>query len=389
MRVLHVLGGLANSSGPTHIVLSLASHLSDIGNEVSVFYLGGRGLDTVRPEDTRIRLREFPLTWSRRWGYSTALRRGLREGISHFDVVHVHSLWMYLNLAAVRAARHAGVPAIIAPQGALDDWSLSLHGLRKRIYGAAVERGLLNAASAIQVVSPREIRNVRGFGVRTPCVLIPNGIDPAAFDDLPDRNELRRRAKLDAEHLVVLFLSRVHPKKGLDLLLTALPEVVRRCPRARLVIAGSDRGSGYTQTLRDMTRHGGIEDHVVFIGEMRGEDKRIALAGADVFVLSSYSEGQPVAALEAMAAGLPVVLTDVCNVPDVAERNAGRVISPDPAQVAQALGDLLLDDAARAAAGQEAGLLARERFAWRTIAERLHVLYGNVAQGREPGAGLD
>jgi glycosyltransferase involved in cell wall biosynthesis len=387
MHILHVLGGLANASGPTHIVYSQARHLAARGCEVTIFHLTGRNRDTVPFTCPNVTVRGFPAAVLKGWGWSPALRKALDHIMPSVDLVHVHSLWLYLNIAAVRAAHRHGVPVMIAPQGALDDWSLALHRRRKWVYAALIERRLLNRADRIQAVSAHEIENVRAFGVTTPCAVVPNGIDPEAFGALTGGGALRARLGIPAGVPVILFLSRVHPKKGLDILLDAFATVSARHPDARLLVAGGDAGSGYADTIRAQVQALGLENRVVFAGEVGGEHKCAVFDAADCFALSSHSEGLPVAALEALAAGLPVVISEACNIPDVAAAGAGRVVTLSRETVSTALLELLADPGLRAEAARRASRLARERFSWDAVCEKLLAVYQTMRTERPARSG--
>lgn len=387
MRVLHMVAGLANSSGLTHAILNISRQLVRAGHEVSVFYLTGRGLDTTQSGDDRIVLRGFPLTWSRTWCYSRDLTATLKSEIGDYDVVHVHSLWLHLNLVAWRVCRSAGVPIVVAPHGALDSWCLDYHGVRKRLYGSLVERRILNGVSAIHAVTATEAVDVKGYGVTTPCVVVPNGFDPDEISPLPDRQATRMEQGIADTETVFLYLSRLHPKKGLERLLEAMARMSGD-HSARLVVGGSDRGTGYADKLQRLAADLGVADRVEFRGELRGAAKKAAFAIADAFVLASSSEGLPLAVLEAMAAGLPVVITEACNVPEVADAGAGVVIRPDSDELAAAMSRCVQDEGFRKSAGERAKELATGQFTWERAGRDLAQVYGNLVEGRAPGEGL-
>jgi len=382
MRVLHLLRSLANSSGPTFAVLNLSRQLVERGADVTVFHLSGLGLDTVDPADERIRVEGFPVTCEARWGYSRRLRQALRDRMPSFDIVHIHSLWMHLGFAAARIASRHGVPYIAAPHGSLDAWCLRQGRLHKSLYGALVERSLLNGATCIHALTANEIRDVRAFGVSAPCVIVPNGIEADACAGEGSKTEHRRALGLADTDLVVLSMSRLHPKKGIDVLLRAAGALAPRWPALRLIVAGSDRGSGYAATLERLTGELGIRETVTFTGEVRGETKQAVLAAADVFALPSHSEGLPVAVLEAMACGLPAVISKPCNLPEVDEAEAGHIVEPEAQAVQAALEELARAPDRRRMLGENARRLVAQSFTWERIGGRLHRLYGDILAGK-------
>jgi poly(glycerol-phosphate) alpha-glucosyltransferase len=238
---------------------------------------------------------------------------------------------------------------------------------------------LLDRAARIQCLTRREVEQVRARGVRAPCVVIPNGV---WCRDATARTGGKARA--------LLFLGRLHPKKGLDLLIQAFAGLASEHPDVRLVIAGDDGGSGYGRQVRHMAERTGLpvasgegagqdgRARICFVGEVRGEQKEAWLARSHAFLLASYSEGLPVAVLEAMAHALPVVVTDACNVPEVADAGAGFVVAPDAGRLAEGIARLLTDDALRARCAANARRLVEERFAWPVVVDRLMAVYEQV-----------
>ena len=180
-------------------------------------------------------------------------------------------------------------------------------------------------------------------------------------------------------HPLLLFLSRIDPKKGLELLLPAFAQLHAAFPEARLVIAGNGE-EGYTETLQRMARALGVAEQVVWTGYLAGEEKLAALAAAEFFVLPSYSENFGIAVVEAMAAGLPVVISDQVGIHhEVSQAGAGRVVPCNSDALADALAELLGDEALRKAMGQRAQALATTHFSLATMAERLVGMYEGVA----------
>ncbi|OVE74340.1 hypothetical protein BVX94_00590 [bacterium B17] len=379
MRVLQLIPGLSYSSGPTHIVHKIAEQLVDQGCDVSICYLTSRGMDTVLPEDSKIKTFAYDSKGSPRYGYSPAMRKGLADILKDFDVVHSHALWMYPNLALYHAARLNNVPYIIAPQGSLDVWSLQQNSIVKRIYGALIERKVLNNAAAIQAVSEYEKGNIRDFGVSTPIEVVPNGVSLETFQDLPSREQARAALNIDSDSLVLLFLGRIHSKKGLDVLIPTVSGLVKKHPKLLLVIAGSDGNSGYQHELDAMISRHELTDRVKLLGEVKDQEKLTAFACADMFTLTSHSEGLPVAAVEAMACGLPAVITPGCHIPDVKKYGAGLITKCNSSAAAEAIQTILDDYELRGKMAKAARQLIEENFQWSQITAKLIELYHRVS----------
>ncbi|MGD9872948.1 MAG: glycosyltransferase [Kiritimatiellia bacterium] len=368
MKILQVIGGLASSSGTTPAVLALSNRLAAAGHHVDIFYVSGRTPDTVRPFNPRVGLEGFPLTGPRLWAGSRRLYKALMARAGDYDLVHGYSLWLFTNIAVSRACRRAGRPYIISPQGALDDWALRHHGLRKRIYAALFERRILNCADCIQCVTPHEALLVQKFALNAKTVVIPNGVEIGPFD--PACREYP---------VEFLFLSRLHPKKGLDILIPAFALAKKECPEIRLTIVGGDGGSGYRTTVEGLLSSQGLNDCVRLTGELRGTEKTTAFESAGIFVLTSRSEGHPLAALEAMERGLPVIITPQCYLPEVTEMGAGIVTEPEVKEVARAIVRLASSRDARRQMGCAGRRLIEERFSADRVASLQLKLYKETA----------
>jgi poly(glycerol-phosphate) alpha-glucosyltransferase len=166
----------------------------------------------------------------------------------------------------------------------------------------------------------------------------------------------------------LLFLSRVHPKKGLDILLRGFAAYAAQTPDVCLIVAGGDAGSGYLDKMKELASELGILTRCRFLGEVAGETKRQILSGADAFALTSHSEGLPVAVIEAMASGLPVLVTPGCNLPEISDADAGLVVNPEAAEVAAGLKTLFAGDESLRRRGSNGRRLVASQFTWPRIA---------------------
>lgn len=360
---------MANSSGTTHIVGPLAEAQARAGSIVSVFCVEKGSEPPVLPDPELVESRAFPWTLALdNPGVSILFARELTSRIRTFDVVHIHAIWNFPTWWAMRSAYRAGVPYIVSPQGSMDPWALRHKGWQKRLYGPLVEMPLLKKASCLQALTAKEAAQFRSMGMRNRIEVIPNGVATGALSRAgsPDPGYFG----LSSNHATLIFLSRVHPKKGLDLLIDAAALLKNELPELKIVIAGSDGGSGYRETIETRCRKKNVERMFTFVGELSGEKKWNALLAADAFVLSSYSEGLPVAALEAMGVGLPVVVSEECNLPEVQLAGAGYVSAIDVRHLANAIKNIFsLTPAERIEMGRRGRKLVSRSFAWPSIAD--------------------
>lgn len=386
MRVLHVAASLSPQwGGPIAMIAGLTRALQKQGVSCTVFAPVGRrvGTDPVWLDGADVRL--FPTAWlALGWiGYAPTISVALREALASHDLVHIHELWHFPHYAAYRAAQEAGKPYVVTVHGAMDPWAMRQKWLRKWIYMTLLQRRILQRAAAVQAVTATEADQIRARGIRTPIAVIPNGIDPDSFQNLPPKSVfLQRFPDLEGKQ-VVLFLGRIHPIKGLDILAHAFPKVLSHHQDVRLVIAGPDEDS-HRRRIEALLAAGGVVDRTVFTGMLTETEKLAALAASDVFVLPSYSEGLSLSVLEALASGLPVIITRQCQFPEVAHADAGLVIDPDAGQLHDALSRLLENPVEGRAMGQRGRQMVMQRYTWDSVAARVRKLYVDIVQGTIP-----
>lgn len=372
---------MANSSGTTHIVGPLAEAQARSGCTVSVFCVEKGSEPPVLSAPGLVDSRCFPRTLPLdNPGFSIQFAKVLGREVRYFDIVHIHAIWNFPSWWGMRTAYRVGVPYIVAPQGSLDTWALQQNWLGKKLYGGLTEVPLMRRAACLQAVTDKEAKQFRAFGLATDCEVVPNGIDEGLTErrNSPDPGYFG----LSGDCQTLLFLSRVHPKKGLDLLLQAAENVRRSHSRLRFVIGGGDGGSGYLAAIRGECSKRNLDDVVIFMGELNGQRKLDTFAAADAFLLPSYSEGLPVAALEALASGLPALVTVECNLPEIEAHQAGYIVKPDSQSIAVAIDRLFsLPDDERQVMGDNARRLAVRRFTWGRICEQTLAIYRRILGG--------
>ena len=291
--------------------------------------------------------------------------------------MHIQELWHYPGYIASKIARSRNVPYIVTIHGELNEWNLQQKRLKKQIYMTAIQRGVLKKSAALHAITQAESNRIRQLEIETPVAMIPNGIHTEAFENLPDRSQFVSRYPELENRMIVLFLGRIQQKKGLDILAQAFGNLARTRDDVRLVVAGPDEDNTLTEVKTILKSHGALEK-AEFPGMLTGEQKLEALSAADIFALTSYSEGFSVALLEALSAGLPLVITDECNFPEVGDSRAGFVVRPNDSETASALMSLLDSADLRREMSGNAHRLVRSNYTWERIAEKMFTLYGNV-----------
>jgi glycosyltransferase involved in cell wall biosynthesis len=317
--------------------------------------------------------RYFARTVPGAWKFSWPMTRWLWEHARSYDVVHVHALFSYATIPGCRAAAHAPVPYVLRPLGTLSEWSLGHRRWKKRPYYALLERSHLEMASAIHVTSDAEAEDVARLGYGARARVIPLGVD------VDDRPISRSHAGRSDRPLRLLFLSRLHEKKNVPLLLQALAASAHPAAGVELVIAG-DGDAALRSRLETLVAELGLGDRVRFVGHVDGEEKRNAFAEADCFVLPSAHENFGLAVAEALAAALPVIVTPgVALAPNVAAAGAGLVVEPTVDSLARAIAWAADHPGALVEMGERAWWLARRDLSWEASCEKLEGLYRELS----------
>jgi glycosyltransferase involved in cell wall biosynthesis len=339
--------------GPAFKVHSIARVLAAQGHEVTVLTadLGfgneltippaviGRGCGWVSNAEgieaiyltTRGRYRSFTVNP----GVVRFCRRRLRQ----FDIVHIYGLYDFLGPSVARYCRRLGIPYFVEPLGMTR--AIDRGFLLKKIWNRLVG-GYLDRASRIVATSEQEMGELLADGIPADrAVLRYNGIDIEEFRTLPTPGFFRAKAGIRDDERFIIFLGRLIPRKGADLLIEALPQL--GCDKIKLVIAGPEGEAGYSTFLHKKSQELGVQHRILFPGPLYGSDKKSALADADIFALPSRYENFGNAAAEAIACGTPAIVSDRCGIGSLLNHRAGLVTSYSSEAVAQSLRTLLTD----------------------------------------------
>lgn len=382
MRILHVVPSYIPAvryGGPIQSVHGLCAALARRGHDVQVYTtnVDGEGLSDVPVGEPvfidGVTVRYFATGQARRIFRSPAMKTMLECHLSEFQISHLHSVFLWPTTAAARTARRLGVPYVLSPRGMLvPELIKRKNRIIKQSWIELFDRRNLSAAAAVHVTSDLEAEGLRSLGLVTRCLAtIPNGVD------LPPQElaTIRKWEMLDADP-VVLFLGRINWKKGLDRLIPAMAHT----SGAQLIVAGNDE-EGYAPQLLSLVRQHGIGDRVHFIGSLYGAEKWRVIAAADVLVLPSYSENFGIVVLEAMASGVPVIVTpEVGLAATVSATGAGLVVEGHPEKLGAAIATLLADPLQRRRMGEAGRDAARRLFSWDVIAHQMERLYASVIE---------
>jgi glycosyltransferase involved in cell wall biosynthesis len=381
-KALHLINSLdLKNGGPSVTVPGLmlataeggkyANRLLQFGRELSEQAIGPRtNVSTLKRSVVQIPL-------------NMLLGGEMSSAIKEADVVHVHGLWEpHCIMSGVLARRHCK-PFIVSAHGMLERWAIRNKRWKKWPYSLMVERPNLRRTTMLRALTLSEVDDYRRFGLTNPVAVIPNGIDltgktsSALFLSMwPELKDKR----------LVLFLSRIHYKKGVDLLVKAWANITTQFPDVHLVIAGPD-SEGTQRAAEQMVKEQSIGERVTFTGAVYGDLKASLLGAASLFVLPSHSEGFSVAILESLAAGVPVIITNGCNFPEVATSGSGWVVRASIAEIEGALQEALasseIDLQCRAHRGLQ---LVRSKYSWSQIGKQMADVYDWMLGGDRPSS---
>jgi glycosyltransferase involved in cell wall biosynthesis len=372
--------------GPSFALMAITRSLASEGVEVHVATTDDNGPTRLDVQLARPLTCEKVTTWHFRrqtkfYTFSWPLTRWLAHHAQDYDLVHIHSLFSYPSLVASHSAWRAGVPYVVRPLGTLNHWGMTnRRPWLKRLSFRLVERRILQGAAAVQYTSEREREEAGRLGVCHPYVVLPPGIDPILCETRPAPDQLDPQNTGLKEGKTILFLSRIDEKKGLEHLLHAFARMVATSPEAVLVVAGSG-DQRYVKFLQELCRRLDIAESVRWPGFLHGEDKLAALTAARIFVLPSHSENFGIAAVEAMAAGLPVILSEHVGISEeVGENRAGLIVPCESEALAAALERLLGDPMLCQELGRNGRRLATDCYSTGATTRQLIALYERVAR---------
>ena len=384
MKILHIVPTYLPArryGGPIHSVHGLCKKLAELGHEVHVFTTNVDG-----PNDSEVLVKTpvdvdgvkvwyFPSTYLRRLYYSPSMGRVLNREIHPFEILHLHSVFLWPTWMGAQMAKRKKIPYLISPRGML---VRSLINKKSRFFKSLwlelIERRNLENAAAIHATSEMEAEEIKRFHFKLPSVaIVPNGVDSEIAMPAENTSGLVMTVLSDAlkKKPFILFLGRLNWKKGLDRLIPALSFV----PEAHLVIAGNDE-EGYQKVLEALAEKHGVKDRVTFTGPVYGEEKIVLLKQATILALPSYSENFGNVVLEAMAVGCPVVVTPEVGLAGVVKQSgAGLVSKGDPKILGENLKTLLSNSEQRQQMGLKGQKLVCDQFTWDSVAKQMEIIY--------------
>ncbi|MBW4646735.1 MAG: glycosyltransferase [Goleter apudmare HA4340-LM2] len=387
MRVLHVIPSITQVRGGTSLaVLNMVKALRNNNVDAEIVTTNDDGDDLLNVSlQQRLEYQQVPIWFFsrfspgfkavREYAFSWQLTVWLWQNISDYDLLHVHAIFSYASTVAMAIARCKNIPYIVIPHGLLSTWSLQQSICKKQIYLSLIEQKNLKHSQAIHFTSQQEQQEFINLGLNVPSFVLPLGLPIPSL--IPHaRYQLRQLLNLPVDEPVILFLSRLHPKKGLDYLIPALGKLTHH--RFTFVLAGSG-SQAYEAVIESLLFSHGISDRTHLAGFVTGEIKNLFIQGADLFTLTSHSENFGIVVLETLASGLPVLLTPgVALASVVQEYQLGYVTQLDVSAIASAIEHYLMHPQLAQAMGDRARQMIIEQYNWQKIATRIVDIYQTI-----------
>ena len=343
MKILNICGYSWDIGGPPKIIYDHAVVQMKLGAEVTILtpISAGQKLYAI-PTGAKV------ITCKRHWfskfwaEFSPELYTWIKLHGNEYDIIHIHGVWHFAGvapyLAGIKTAK------CITTHGLLDRWTISKGYWKKYIFGLLFQKRILKNTELIQINNTDEKADLSRFlGFEHPNVkIIPNGMNLNDFEVLPKKNTFRSQFQISQEKQLILFMSRINLKKGLDLLLPAFKELISHRNDCLLILAGPD--DGYLAETQAFILKNDLKDKIILVGMLTGKDKLAALSDADIFVLPSHSEGFSIATLEALISGVPSLLSDRVGFGEtIRETKAAHLIELNQESIVNGLNKMLDD----------------------------------------------
>lgn len=386
MRILQIVPSISLIyGGPSQMVLGLAPALASEGVEVTIITTDSNGDNGQKPLDVPLNqsikkdgyeIIYFRCSPFRRYKFSLDLLQWLKCHAHEFDLAHIHALFSPVSSTAATVCRQQKLPYILRPLGTLDPADLKKKKQFKQIYAAILERSNLAGAGMIHFTSEQEAKVSERFGVTTKDLVLPLGVIPLRNGE----KDVRQKFGILEDIPLVLFMSRIDPKKGLDLLIPALEILLDKGLKFHFVLAGTNpQDPSYEQQIQVQIKNSTLQKYTTITGFVTGELKSALLDAADLFVLPSYYENFGIAVAEAMVAGTPVIISDQVHIcQEVRDSESGWVSPIEVPALVELLRDALQNPEECQRRGLNAKQYALQNYSWNAIARQIIQAYKEV-----------
>ena len=374
LQVIHYFSPL-HGGGSINVAYNLSKQLAERGHEVTIFTtdfeFDEEYVKSIEKEGLKV-ITFHCIVNIGLFLISPSMKKWLKYNMTNFDVIHMHNFRSYQNVVAYHYAKKHNIPYILQAHGSVLPF-FQKHGLKK-IFDIFFGYQILRDASKVIAVSKIEVEQYKKMGVaEDKIVLVPNGIDMSEYESLPEKGEFKKKYLLKDDEKIILYLGRIHKTKGIDILIDAFADLVKKLNNIKLVIAGPD--DGFLSTLKKQIEDAKINENILITGPLYSKKKLEAYVDADVFVNPCPDEIFGLVFLEANACGTPVICSKGCGIADVFDCKTGFAVRNDKNQLRDAIFKVLSDEKLREIFGEGGRRLVREEYNWGNIVREMEKIY--------------
>lgn len=385
MKILQIVPSISLIyGGPSQMVLGLSKGLAEAGEDVTILTTNSNGDFGQLPLDVPLeipisqdgyKIIYFPCSPFRRYKFSLPLLNCLSQHAKDYDIAHIHALFSPISTLSATVARNKQLPYILRPLGTLDPSDLQKKKQLKKLYGNLLEKPNLAGAAGVHFTSKQEAKVSERYGTQTKDIIIPLGV--SLSDNIPPLGETRQKLGVPSDIPLILFMSRIDPKKGLSLLIEALENLIKKDINFHFALAGGNpQDPQYEANIKQQIQSSKLAEKTTITGFVKGELKLGLLQDADIFVLPSYYENFGIAVAEAMAMGTPVVISDQVHIwEDIQQTSSGWICQCDSRSLTEMLIKSLENSETLKQRGNNAQKLVLEQYNWSKIAQQMIHIY--------------
>jgi glycosyltransferase involved in cell wall biosynthesis len=386
MKIINLVENLDDTyGGPAKSIPYICKYLNDIDIEteiVSIKYHENEVNSIV--DEYKLKWQSFKWSFVKKIRYSLYLKIYLNDTLKDNSqvILHTHNLWNYIPYISNIMSKRYNIPLVLAIRGSLYKWSLSQGKLQKRIAWRLFQKQALQNASCIHVTEIKELEAVRDLGITTLIAIVPNGINLDEFKNIKTKKDSKQSLGLDSEKNYILFMSRIHPIKGLEYLVNSWVKIAVKYQNWDLLIVGPQYDEKYIKYIKNTISKHSLTHRVTFTGMITGEKRVDAFSASDLFVLPSHTENFGIAIAEAMTAKLPVITTHGTPWQEIEKYNAGWWIELNQSNINTALNEALACSKEELKQKGLNGFELIQKYEWKYQAKKMKQVYEWIL-GRE------
>lgn len=382
-RILQLVENLDDSyGGPAKSVPNLAASISDYFDQtlISLEFSDQENNEVIT--QNKLDWKVFEISFFKKFRISISLLLYLIKSRKNYDILHAHNLWNYIPIITTIVGKLTKKKIIFSPRGSLYPWSLNQNRIVKRIAWKLYQKRILNLADCIHVTEKDEFKQIRNLGIKSPISLVPNGINLSEFIQL-DKGVAKKFLGLDHKKKYILFLSRIHKKKGVTNLVRAVYELKNKFDSYELLIIGPGIETDYGKSVIDLIQDLDLDELISVRGMVTGDERKAFFQAADFFILPSYTENFGIVIAEALANKLPVITTKGTPWEEIEIHQAGWWLDNNSAKlIAQTLQEAIsLSDHDRELMRNRAITIAKE-YDWEKLSRTYVDMYNSIIDHR-------